>query len=97
MTYRYFVAASDAVWEQVRATLDAAWGYPNEHTVTCAPPASELAHDALGRPLLGVDAPFCEFEDVAALLPSLIASGVVQEITETQYREMTVPRDNSRP
>jgi hypothetical protein len=94
---RYFVAASDADWDQTVAALDAAWGFPDQYTTTCAPPASELPHDSAGRPLVCVDAEFCEWPDVAAMLPQLIASGQAAEITEQQYRQGIVPRDNLRP
>lgn len=96
-THRFFVAASDGVCEQVRATLDAAWGHPNEQTLTCFPPASELPHDAAGRPMLAVDLPFLEYPAAAAMLPDLLASGAVWEITREQFRAMAVPSDSLLP
>ena len=97
-THRFFVAASDAVCEQVRAGLDAAWGHPTAdgQTLTCFQPAAELPHDASGRPMLAVDVPFLEYEAVAAMLPDLLASGAVWEITREQFRETAV-RDSVLP
>lgn len=90
-THRFFVCQSDAVCEQIRATLDAAWGHPNEHTQTCFLPAAMLEHDRSGRPMLIVDSAFCEYEAVAAMLPGLLAGGAVWEITRDQYREAAMP------
>lgn len=86
-THRFFVAASDAVCEQIRAQLDAAWGHPTPDgkTVTCFLPVSALPHDSQGRPMLCVDAAFCDYQEVAALLPTLIANQTVVEVTREQY------------
>jgi hypothetical protein len=79
--------ATDAVLEQVRATLDAAWGYPKPETltVTSLTPAAEAQHDSQGRAYVIVSAEYCEYEAVAAMLPSLLASGAVEELTPEQY------------
>lgn len=90
-THRFFVAVNDAVCEQIRATLDAAWGHPNQQTETCFLPASKLPHDLSGRPMLSVDVAFCEYEAAAALLPSLLESGSVWEVTREQYRNACPP------
>lgn len=84
-THRFFVAASDAVCEQIRSTLDAAWGHPSEQTETCFLPATKLPHDANGRPMLSVDSAFCEYEAASAMLPELLAGGAVWEITREQF------------
>lgn len=84
-THRFFVAASDAACEQVRGALNAAWGLPDGKTETCFLPASKLPHDAQGRPMLAVDAPFCDLPAVADVLPGVIDSGAVWEITRQQY------------
>lgn len=94
---RFFVTETDAVWDGVRATLDAAWGWPDDRTVTCAPPASALTHDEQGRPLIAAKVEWCEWPDVAALLPDLLSSGLATEITEEQHREMLGPGDGIRP
>jgi hypothetical protein len=94
---RYFGGDSDATWDAVRATLDAAWGFPDERTTSCALPASQVPHDAQGRPLIGVPAEWCEWPDVAALLPGLLASGQATEITEEQHRTSWVRPDDLIP
>lgn len=85
---RFFRVASDAVYEEARRALDAAWGLPNEQTktVTCVEPAETAPHDADGRVLLAVLPEFCEYEAVASMLPSLLASGAVEEISADEYR-----------
>lgn len=85
MTYRYF-SASEAVYEQVRAGLNAAWVLPNERgTATCFLPASDAWRDGSGNCLLCVNAEWCEYPEVAAVLPGLLARGDVQEITQSDY------------
>lgn len=84
---RYF-RSTDAVYEQTRAALDAAWGLPNDKgTVTCIEPAATAPHDSSGRILLAVDNAFCEYAEVASMMPDLLASGAVEEITEATYME----------
>lgn len=85
---RYFLTASDEIYEQARLTLDAAWGHPNEatKTVTCIDPAAVAPRDAQGRIVLAVLESFCEFTVAADLLPQLLAAGVVEEIDKATYR-----------
>lgn len=85
---RYFRSASDAVYEQARLTLDAAWGHPNEatKTVTCIDPAAVAPRDAQGRIVLAVNDEFCGYSVAAELLPQLLASGAVEEIDRETYR-----------
>lgn len=87
---RYF-RASDAIYESVRAQLDAAWGHPNALAATCVEPAATAPHDNDGLVVLAVDSSFCEYEAVAAVLPGLLASGAVQEITSGQYAAAMPP------
>lgn len=82
---RYF-RATEQVYEQVRLTLDAAWGHPGPVAVTCFEPAATAPRDSKGRVLLAVNEEFCSWEAVAAVLPGLLASGEVEEIDETTYR-----------
>lgn len=96
-THRFFVAVSDAVCEQIRATLDAAWGHPDGQTMTCFLPAWRLPHDAEGRPMLAVNREFVEFEAAAALLPDVLASGVVWEIDRATYLSSWVRADDLLP
>lgn len=85
MSQRYFRAASDT-YEAVRSQLDAAWGLPNDKgTATCIEPAANAPRDASGNVLLAVRNEFCEFPAVQTVLPFLLANGVVQEITASDY------------
>lgn len=92
---RYF-RSTPVVYESVRSALDLAWGYPNADTKTqtAIPPAASLPSDQLGRIYLAVPDTYAEYEAVAAMLPSLVASGQIEEVTMTQYLEVlpkTVP------
>lgn len=89
-----FFRSTDAVYEQVRATLDAAWGLPNDlGTTTCIEPASTAPHDSQGRVLLAVDEEFCEYPVAVAMLPQLLASGAVEEIDAATYRAAVQPQE----
>jgi hypothetical protein len=55
-------------------------------TATCIEPAATAPQDTEGRILLAVQGWFCEFAEVASLLPQLLASGAVEEITEADYQ-----------
>jgi hypothetical protein len=80
----YFRIAGDAMYEQVRLGLDAAWGHvPPE---TCVDPAAVAPRDSQGRIVLAVRPEFVAFDAVAAMLPSLLASGAVEEIDEATYQ-----------
>jgi len=82
-----FFAADVAVYEQVRETLDAAWNLPNDHgTETCIEPAASAPRDAQGRVIIAVNDQFCAHGVAAELLPQLLASGAVEEITEAEYQ-----------
>lgn len=86
---RYFrCLAGDEVYEQIRATLDAAWGHPNAETktVTCIDPASVAPRDTQGRIMLATSEAFCEYEAAAQMLPQLLNSGMIEEIGATEYR-----------
>lgn len=86
---RYFRTADATLYETIRATLDAAWGHPNEQTITCIDPESVAPRDADGRILLAVDDAFATYEPVPSMLPQLLASGV-EEIAAAEY--VPVPR-----
>jgi len=88
MTQRFF-RSSESVYEQVRLALDAAWGNPGDNAVTCFEPAATAPRDAAGRVLLAVQSEFCDYEAVAQMLPGLLASGAVEEISGEEY-EATV-------
>lgn len=81
-----FFKSDATTYEQIRLGLDAAWGHgPGTGTVTCFQPSATAPRDADGLVVLAVRAEFCEYEAVAALLPGLLASGQVAEITEAAY------------
>jgi len=83
--HRYF-RASPEVYEQMRATLDAAWGLPNDKaTVTCMAPLATAPRHLSGDVVVGVLPEWCEWEPAATMLPQLLASGAVSEITAADY------------
>ncbi len=88
MNVRYFRAHVEA-YEAMRATLDAAYGYPNEDTLTqtAIPPASGLPFDSLRRVYLAVDEAYCDYELPRRLLAEGIAAGVVEELDVDAFRE----------
>lgn len=82
-----FFRAAPAVYEQVRVHLDAAWGNPSlDGTITCIEPETTAPHDAQGRVVLAVHDEFCQYSVAVDMLPQLLASGAVEEITEAEYR-----------
>jgi hypothetical protein len=85
---RYFRTANADLYETIRLQLDAAWGHPTPdgQTVTCISPAAVAPRDAAGRILLAVHAEFATWEPAATLLPQLLASGQVVEITAADYQ-----------
>lgn len=79
--------AADDLYEQARATLDAAWGKPNaQGSNTCIEPAATAPRDGSGRIVLAVHDEFCAYTVAVDLLPELLASGAVSEIDEATYR-----------
>jgi hypothetical protein len=84
---RYFRSAQET-YEQIRIALDDAWGLPDQTTVTetCLPPAEQATKDTQGRCIVAVPDAFCSFTVAVDLLPDLLASGAVTEITEAEYR-----------
>lgn len=89
---RYFRIPDDNLYESIRHQLDAAWGFPAPDglTVTCVDPAATAPRDSQGRILLAVQPEFVEFEAVAAILPQLLASGAVEELSESEYQPVRV-------
>lgn len=84
VSHRYFRTASDEVYEQARLNLDAAWQI--QPPQTCIEPAATAPRDADGRILLAVDEEFCAYAAAAEMLPQLLASGLVDEISEEAFR-----------
>ena len=83
----YFRTANADLYETVRLQLDAAWGHPTPdgRTITCIDPAAVAPRDAQGRIVLAVRDEFATFEPAGALLPQLLASAAVEQITESDY------------
>ena len=79
--------AGDAAYEQARLALDSAWGHPTPDglTLTCIEPAATAPRDKQGRIVLSVQNAFAEFPAAAAMLPTLLSSGAVAEISEAEY------------
>lgn len=92
---RYFRTQSDAVYEQARLTLDAAWGFPSldGRTLTCIEPAATAPRDASGRIMLAVNDEFTTYSVAVELLPQLLASGAVEEIDAATYQAATQPQE----
>ncbi len=90
---RYFRTSSVDLYESVRLQLDAAWGLPNATTgtVTSIAPADVAPHDSSGRVLLAVHAEFATWEPAATILPQLLATGAVEEITRADYMAGLTP------
>jgi len=83
---RYF-RATLAVYANICAQLDAAYGYPNAETKTerTLPLVGDLPTDSQGRVYLAVSAAYCDYILPGQMLPDLLASGAVEELTESQY------------
>ena len=84
---RHFRAESAEAYEAVRSMLDSVYGYPNQatNTVTAIPPAAAQPVDASGRVYLRASSDEVRFPAIASSLPSLLASGSVEEISEEQF------------
>jgi hypothetical protein len=84
---RYFRAAP-AVYADICAQLDAAYGYPKAETKTerALPVGSELPTDAQGRVYLAISAAYCDYILPSEMLPELLASGAVEEVTAAVYQ-----------
>jgi hypothetical protein len=94
---KYFRSTA-AVYVAICQQLDAAYGYPNEATKTLRslPPPEDLPTDEQGRVYLAIDAYYCDFILPSQLLPDLLTSGAVEEITTQQY-DAVLPPSLARP
>ena len=83
---RYF-RSTPAVYADICAKLDAAYGYPNAETKTerTLPLVAELPSDGPGRVYLAISSDYCDYILPSEMLPQLIAAGLVEEITAGQY------------
>lgn len=86
LAQRYFRSDS-ATYEAMRLHLNAAWGLPTPGTSNCILPADDPAapRDAQGRVYLAVHAEWCDWPAVAAVLPEMLESGAVAEVTREDY------------
>ena len=82
-----YYRATPGVYEQARAAIDAAMGYPSADTATIWTPAVAAPHDADGRCLLALWQELADLSPVAAVLDSL------EEITEAEYHASLPPPD----
>lgn len=84
---KYFRTADADLYESIRLQLDAAWGHPTADgsTVTCIDPVAVAPRDLSGRVLLAVRDEFLTYEPAASILPQLLASGAVEEISEAVF------------
>lgn len=84
MTQRFFRSDADT-YEGMRVTLDAQFGHPSNIAKTVYEPLASAVQDEEGRCYLAVRSEFCEWPQVAAVLPSLLEASLVEEITREQY------------
>ena len=89
---RYFRAVP-AVYAAICEQLDAAYGYPNQGTKTLRslPLVESLPVDAQGRIYLAVESVFCDYNLPSEMLPELLASGAVEEVTQAEYESLVPP------
>jgi hypothetical protein len=89
---RYF-RSTPAVYTGVCSELDAAYGYPNAETKTerALPLVSDLPADAQGRVYLAISAAYCDYILPSEMLPQLLASGAVEEVTAAFYEALLPP------
>jgi hypothetical protein len=84
---RFFRTADLSLYETIRLQLDAAWGHPSADgkTLTCFDPVAVSPRDGSGRVVLAVHDEFATWEPAATILPQILGSGAVEEITEADY------------
>jgi hypothetical protein len=82
-----FFRSTPAVYASICAQLDAAYGYPNAETKTARtlPIAAELPSDGQGRLYLAIAGEYCDYILPGEILPDLLASGAVEELTAAEY------------
>ena len=90
---RYF-RSTPAVYADICAQLDAAYGYPNAETKTERTLPLSLPADNQGRVYLAISADYCDYNLPSEMLPQLLAAGLVEEITAAQYAAVLPPPAN---
>lgn len=82
---RYF-RSSQAIYEEVGRTVDAAWGLPANGQVTALPLPSDCP--VVGALVyLSVRADHCGYEPISTILPQLLEAGGVEEVDAATYLE----------
>lgn len=94
MSIRFF-RATPAVYLDICSQLDAAYGYPNAETKTerTLPLVQELPRDKQGRVYIAISSEQCDYVLPSQILPGLLASGAVEEVTASQYAGVLPPVD----
>lgn len=84
---RYF-RATPAVYAGICQQLDTAYGYPNAATKTerTLPLTETLPSDGQERVYLAISQEYCDYNLPRQMLPQLLASGAVEEITQAEYQ-----------
>lgn len=86
-----FFRTSEAVYTATRAQLDAAFDHPGPYADTCLPPAEEAPKDAQGRVYLAVLDSMFQWPVVQENVAALMVAGLVEEVTEADYRATFPP------
>jgi hypothetical protein len=87
---RYFREETPGVYEQIRVMLDAAWNLPDSNgTDTCMRHEADALRDDDGRIVVALKDFFLEWEPASAMMPQLLGSGAITEITADEYRQAT--------
>lgn len=88
-----FFRSTQAVYADISAQLDAAYGYPNAQTKTARtlPLVGDLPADGQGRVYLAISSAYCDYNLPREMLPQLLAAGLVEEITAAQYQAVLPP------
>lgn len=88
----YLRTPDENLYESVRKQLDAAWGHPTDDgmTLTCFAPADIAVRDSSNRLMLAMRDEFMAYEPAATMLPTLLASGAVEQIQEADYMSAVV-------
>jgi hypothetical protein len=80
-----YLRATVEVYEAARSQMDAARGLPARGQVTSFDPADVAPQDGDGRVVLALRNSDLTATGADALLPQLLAAGLVEEITAEQY------------
>ena len=93
-----YFRASPAVYASICNALDAEYGYPNIATRTerALPLQADLPSDSSGRVYLAVPQEHVSYQLPSELLPPLLASGAVEEVTQADY-EALLPQPQPIP